>query len=82
MRSGGSLLLWSDYFPSSIVAGIDVDPPTVELPADRVRFYRGRQEDVALLARVGREVWSGSSSAGGPHTRTPPPPGGSGGVDG
>jgi hypothetical protein len=53
---GGSLLLWRDYFPRALVAGLDAEPVTLRDETDRIRLYQGRQEDTLLLDRIGREV--------------------------
>lgn len=55
VRSGGSLLLWRDYFPNGVVAGLDVEPQSVSAD-ERVKIYSGRQEDTALLSRIAKEV--------------------------
>lgn len=52
---GGSLLMWQEYFAQGLVVGLDLDAnPFKEMP-DRVRFYRGSQDDHALLDRIARE---------------------------
>lgn len=56
VRSGGSLLLWRDYFPLARVVGIDADPPAPGSFGERVRFYQGRQEDTAFLSAVAAEA--------------------------
>jgi hypothetical protein len=54
VRRGGSLRLWRDYFPRATVAGLDCEEvPDIE--GERVRVYRGRQEDTALLSRIAAE---------------------------
>lgn len=54
---GGSLQLWADYFPRGVVAGLDVRPVALDdARGGRIRVYQGRQEDVALLDRIAREV--------------------------
>jgi SAM-dependent methyltransferase len=58
VRSGGSLRLWRDYFPRGIVAGLDVEPLANAQDEERLRIYRGRQEDTALLSRIAAEVAS------------------------
>jgi len=56
VRSGGSLLLWRDYFPNGTIAGLDVEPPASEPTADRIRIYQGRQEDTSVLSKIAAEV--------------------------
>lgn len=52
---GGSLLLWQDYFPSGSVTGLDINPVEPDPSSDRIRVYRGEQQDLALLDRIARE---------------------------
>jgi len=49
---GGSLLLWRDYFVNGRIAGIDVNPVTIDDSSDRVNFYQGKQEDIDFLKMV------------------------------
>ena len=56
VRSGGSILLWRDYFPKARVVGIDTERPEADLSGDRLHFYRGRQEDTEFLSSVAEEV--------------------------
>jgi SAM-dependent methyltransferase len=56
VRSGGSLRLWRDYFPRGTVVGLDVEPPPGAQDDERLRIYRGRQEDTALLSRIAAET--------------------------
>jgi SAM-dependent methyltransferase len=52
---GGSLLMWNEYFLEGLVVGIDINPnPLLEMP-DRVRFYKGSQDDGAFLDQVSQE---------------------------
>jgi SAM-dependent methyltransferase len=59
VRRGGSLLLWRDYFPQGMIAGLDLEPVSVVDPSGRIRIYQGRQEDTALLDRIARETAPG-----------------------
>jgi hypothetical protein len=52
---GGSLKAWEAYFPYARIAGVDADPPTIEVGA-RVQMFAGNQADVGLLSRVAAEV--------------------------
>jgi SAM-dependent methyltransferase len=56
VRSGGSLRLWRDYFPRGIVAGLDVEPLPSAQDEERLKVYRGQQEDTMLLSRIAAEV--------------------------
>jgi SAM-dependent methyltransferase len=52
---GGSLLMWQEYFAKGLVVGLDRKPnPLKEMP-ERVRFYRGSQEDDLLLDSIADE---------------------------
>ena len=53
---GGSLLLWRDYFPNGLIAGLDYRPVQLADDSGRVRVYQGRQEDLALLTKIATEV--------------------------
>ena len=56
VRTGGSLRLWRDYFPHGTIAGLDVEPQAGEQNDDRLRIYKGRQEDTSLLSKIAAEV--------------------------
>ncbi|NLE82768.1 MAG: class I SAM-dependent methyltransferase [Rhodococcus sp.] len=47
----GSLKLWRDYFPRSVVAGVDIYPKVVQL-GPRVRFFQADQSSPEDLAGV------------------------------
>ena len=54
---GGSLKLWRDYFPQArILVGLDMAPIALEEPTNRIRLYRGFQQDTMLLDRIRDEV--------------------------
>ena len=52
---GGSLLLWRDYFPGGVIAGLDINEVKVPDETGRIRVYRGKQQDTALLERIAAE---------------------------
>jgi hypothetical protein len=52
---GGSLLMWQEYFPKALVAGLDRRSNPLEEVPERIHFYRGSQDDDALLDRIARE---------------------------
>lgn len=52
---GGSLHVWRDYFPRSLVVGLDLHPKDVDL-GPRVRAYQGDQSSPDDLARVVRDI--------------------------
>ena len=51
-KAGGeSLRMWKDYFPNSMIYGIDIiDKKAVE--EDRIKIFKGRQEDESFLKEV------------------------------
>jgi len=51
---GKSMEMWSDCFRNATIAGIDLLPEW-EPNEERVRVYRGRQDDIALLNKVAAE---------------------------
>lgn len=59
IKSGGSLLMWRDYFERGLVVGLDIEPVRLEDPTGRVRTFQGAQQDAALLDRVARETAPG-----------------------
>jgi SAM-dependent methyltransferase len=56
VREGASLLLWRDMFPEGRIAGLDVNPMSLDDDSGRVRSYQGLQQDRATLDRIGSEV--------------------------
>ena len=52
VHTGGSLLLWRDYFPKGTIIGVDVELPQELSDADRIKVFRGRQEDTDFLSDV------------------------------
>lgn len=56
---GGSVRLWRDYFPKGMIVGIDADPPADLNGLERIRVFRGLQEDTDLLSRVAAEAAPG-----------------------
>ena len=52
---GGSLQLWRDFFPRGIIVGLDEQQVQVDDPSGRIRTYRGRQQDTAVLDQLARE---------------------------
>jgi hypothetical protein len=55
VHTGGSLLLWRDYFSSGRIVGLDRKPVRVADETNRIRTYQGAQQDASLLDRIGRE---------------------------
>jgi hypothetical protein len=58
VAKGKSMEMWRDCFPKATIAGVDLLPQW-ESTDDRVRVYRGRQDDTALLDRVAAECAPG-----------------------
>ncbi len=54
IKTGGSLLLWRDYFARGLIAGLDIEPVALADPTGRVHTYQGAQQDTALLDRIAR----------------------------
>ncbi|MEO7572240.1 MAG: hypothetical protein ABIX10_07370 [Acidimicrobiales bacterium] len=50
-QPGGSLRLWRDYFPRSMIVGLDLHVKTIAL-GPRVRFVQGNQAEPADLMRA------------------------------
>ncbi|MCB1785182.1 MAG: class I SAM-dependent methyltransferase [Gammaproteobacteria bacterium] len=57
VRTGGSLLMWREYFAQGVIVGIDINqsPFTGDMP-ERVHFYPGSQDDRQLLTQIARET--------------------------
>jgi hypothetical protein len=53
---GGSLLLWSDYFPFSTIVGIDIHPPKNFKPTERIHVFEGSQTDTQFLSTVAKKA--------------------------
>lgn len=51
---GSSLLLWQDYFPNGVIVGLDRELVRVE--GDRIRIYKGEQQDGKLLHQISNEI--------------------------
>lgn len=54
VRDGGSMRLWSSYFPNARIHGIDIDPACAGLQVSRVSVTIGSQDDLGLLATVAK----------------------------
>jgi hypothetical protein len=59
IHRGASLHLWREYFPRGLIVGLDSEPPPVLDDADRIRCYRGLQQDTDVLDRLAGEVAPG-----------------------
>jgi hypothetical protein len=56
VKTGGSLLLWRDYFSRGLIVGLDINFVQVEDETGRIRTYQGAQEDTHLLDRIAAET--------------------------
>ena len=54
--SGGSLLLWRDFFKKGIIVGLDKNPIEIEDTTGRIKVYQGLQQDKQLLDCIGNEI--------------------------
>lgn len=51
--AGVSMRIWSEYFPSAVIVGVDIGPRPDDFPNDkRVHFVQGSQDDPATLDRA------------------------------
>lgn len=55
VHSGHSLHLWHRYFPRARITGLDMRPCPADIPADRVTYVQGRQEDAGAIGAVAAE---------------------------
>jgi SAM-dependent methyltransferase len=53
---GGSLAMWEDYFEQGIIVGLDFRESVLKFGTERIKVYRGGQEDEALLTRIRQET--------------------------
>ncbi|MCK5354826.1 MAG: class I SAM-dependent methyltransferase [Methyloprofundus sp.] len=56
IHKGGSLLLWHDYFPSSKIVGIDLNPPENFRSDENIFMYKGNQADTRFLSSMANEI--------------------------
>lgn len=56
IHRGGSLLLWRDYFPQGLIAGVDLAIPEILKNQDRIHTFQGSQADTAFLSVVAAEI--------------------------
>lgn len=59
VHQGGSMVLWRDYFPRGVIAGLDAEAVAFDDDSGRVRIYQGLQQDTAILDRIAAEVAPG-----------------------
>lgn len=51
IKGGGSLRMWSEFFPNSTIVGVDLNAKELELPSN-VNFHKGSQTDVDFLNKL------------------------------
>lgn len=56
VKQGGSLLMWNNYFPKGLIAGIDVNKVEDFPDEPRIHIFVGRQEDTHFLDEVAQKV--------------------------
>ena len=60
IHRGGSLLFWRDYFPLSMIVGVDIAIPEEIIrqfsDEDGIRCFEGDQTDLRFLSRVANET--------------------------
>lgn len=49
LQRDSSLKMWEEFFPSSMIYGIDIDPQCKEFEGDRRKVYIGDQSDIDFL---------------------------------
>ncbi len=54
--NGGSLRLWSDYFPKSNIVGVDINLPKDFQPSSNIHMYQGDQTDIDFLSQVSSDM--------------------------
>jgi hypothetical protein len=56
VKSGASILMWRDYFPNSIIVGLDIEDKPACIPDDdqRLTFIMGSQDDPSTLEKAAR----------------------------
>lgn len=53
-KGGGSLKMWAEFFPNSIIVGVDLYSKNLQLPSN-AHFHRGSQTDVDFLKDLSSE---------------------------
>lgn len=56
VKNGGSLLMWNNYFPNALIAGIDINEVNPFPDEPRIHRFVGRQEDTPFLDDVARKM--------------------------
>ena len=55
VKTGGSLLMWRNYFEKGIIVDIDSHLVQIEDPSGRIQIYTGLQQDKEFLDDIRRE---------------------------
>lgn len=50
-KGGGSLIMWANFFPNSLIVGLDINEKKLELPLN-VKVEQGSQTDAMLLNKL------------------------------
>lgn len=56
VRTGESLKSWEEFFPDSMIYGVDINPACKKLESDRSKIFIGDQSDVSFLNQVTSNV--------------------------
>lgn len=56
IHTGGSLLLWRDYFPRGTIVGIDLQLPDTLAGEERIHVFQGNQKDTVFLSEVANDT--------------------------
>lgn len=59
VKTGGSVLMWHDYFPLGSIVGIDINLPKHIVAKERLQLFQGSQADVGFLSDVADRVAPG-----------------------
>ncbi|MER2267827.1 class I SAM-dependent methyltransferase [Methylobacterium oxalidis] len=52
VQGGGSVKMWSEFFPNARIIGIDLTDFSEHARGDRIEFFQGRQEDAVFLDSI------------------------------
>lgn len=52
VQGGGSLKMWSEFFPNAVVVGVDIADCSASISGDKVLFFQGRQEDPSVFRNI------------------------------
>lgn len=52
VKRGASVKMWKEYFPNSIIHGIDIDPKCKRYADDRIKIHIGDQNDTGFIKSI------------------------------